>query len=187
MNQKFTQGDYVEWNAGGGKSQGTVKKMITEPQEIDGNTIDASSDDPRYLVENDNTGKVTGHTPEALTTIDSSKKDNSSSSSERQQLIDDFHDAVNMTAKEIEDWLDTEESKSVGQKDENGKIKGRESGKEIIEILNKNQSDYTKADCDRMKKVVSYVHRHLAQKPSGDIEHSNWRYSLMNWGNDPLK
>ena len=38
-----------------------------------------------------------------------------------------------------------------------------------------------------MKKVVSYVHRHSAQKPSGDIEHSRWRLSLMNWGHDPLK
>ncbi len=38
-----------------------------------------------------------------------------------------------------------------------------------------------------MKKVSGYVHRHQAQKPSGDVENSNWRYSLMNWGHDPLK
>jgi len=34
--------------------------------------------------------------------------------------------------------------------------------------------------------VVGYVHRHMAQRPSGDIEGSRWRKSLMNWGHDPL-
>jgi len=32
-----------------------------------------------------------------------------------------------------------------------------------------------------------YVHRHLAHRPSGDVERTPWRYSLMNWGHDPLK
>jgi hypothetical protein len=32
------------------------------------------------------------------------------------------------------------------------------------------------------------VHRHRKQEPKKeDIETSKWRYSLMNWGNDPLK
>jgi len=39
-----------------------------------------------------------------------------------------------------------------------------------------------------MRKVVGYARRHLAQGgPSDDAEHSRWRYSLMNWGHDPLK
>ena len=37
-----------------------------------------------------------------------------------------------------------------------------------------------------MRKVVGYVHRHLAQRPGGDIRHTRWRWSLMNWGHDPL-
>ena len=37
-----------------------------------------------------------------------------------------------------------------------------------------------------MRKVTGYVHRHLAQGPRVDVEHSRWRYSLMNWGHDPL-
>lgn len=37
-----------------------------------------------------------------------------------------------------------------------------------------------------MRKVVGYVRRHLAQRPSGDVEDTRWRYSLMNWGHDPL-
>jgi hypothetical protein len=37
--------------------------------------------------------------------------------------------------------------------------------------------------------VTGYVHRHMAQGPEhkADVEDSNWRYSLMNWGHDPLK
>ena len=38
-----------------------------------------------------------------------------------------------------------------------------------------------------MDKVVGYIHRHLAQRPDGDVEDTDWRYSLMNWGHDPLK
>ena len=38
-----------------------------------------------------------------------------------------------------------------------------------------------------MAKVVGYVHRHLAQRPDGDVTETTWRYSLMNWGHDPTK
>ena len=38
-----------------------------------------------------------------------------------------------------------------------------------------------------MRKVVDYVNHHQAQKPECDVEGSNWRYSLLDWGHDPLK
>jgi hypothetical protein len=38
-----------------------------------------------------------------------------------------------------------------------------------------------------MRRVVGYVHRHVEQRPSGDVRDTPWRYSLMNWGHDPLK
>jgi uncharacterized protein DUF3140 len=103
----------------------------------------------------------------------------------RQQTLDDFKESVNMTRKELEDWLQTEESKSVGQGE--GESKGHESGRKIVELLEKNKSDYTDDDVEHMKKVNAYVKRHLGQEPSGEVEDSNWRYSLMNWGHDPLK
>ncbi len=105
---------------------------------------------------------------------------------ERQQTIDEFKESVNMTRKELEDWLQTEESQSVGQSD-GGESKGHESGRKIVEILGKNKSEYKDEDVDHMRRVVSYVHRHQAQKPSGGVEDSTWRYSLLNWGHDPLK
>jgi len=104
-----------------------------------------------------------------------------------EQVIQEFDEAVNMTRKELEEWLQTNESKSVGQSDGGGESKGHESGRKIVEILKKNKTDYSNDDIDHMRRVVSYVHRHQSQKPSGDVENSNWRYSLLNWGHDPLK
>jgi hypothetical protein len=92
-----------------------------------------------------------------------------------EQVVEEFDEAVNMSRKELEEWLETDESK------------GHESGRKIVEILGKNESDYTDEDIDHMRRVVSYVHRHQAQTPKGDVEDSNWRYSLINWGHDPLK
>jgi len=106
-------------------------------------------------------------------------------SDDKKSVIDEFHKVVNMTPKELDSWLDTDESKAVGQKDGENESIGHKSGRHIIELLQKN--DYTDDDLAHMKKVISYVHRHSAQKPSGDVEHTRWRYSLKNWGHDPLK
>jgi len=92
-----------------------------------------------------------------------------------------------MSREEVKEWLETDESKEVGQKDGRSESEGHESGRRIVEILGKNNSDYTDDDIDHMRRVVSYVHRHQAQRPKGDVEDSSWRYSLMNWGHDPLK
>jgi hypothetical protein len=107
---------------------------------------------------------------------------------DEKQIRDDFHDAVNMTASQLEHWLDTDESKEVGQKEDGAsESTGHESGRHIVRILGKKQGDLTDEDHAHMKKVVGYVARHSEQKPSGDVEHTRWRYSLMNWGHDPLK
>ena len=58
----------------------------------------------------------------------------------------------------------------------------------IVEIKRKKKADLTDDDYAHMKKVVAYVRRHTAQGgPAKDKEHSDWRYSLMNWGHDPMK
>jgi hypothetical protein len=107
-------------------------------------------------------------------------------SKSNEQVVREFDEAVNMTRKELEEWLQTDESKSVGQSD-GGESKGHESGRKIVEMLEKNKTDYSSDDIDHMRRVVSYVHRHQSQKPEGDVKDSNWRRSLLNWGHDPLK
>jgi len=100
-----------------------------------------------------------------------------------------FTDVVNMTAKELETWLSTEQSHAVGWKGAEGKRResvGHASGRRIVAILRARRSDLTDADYAHMRKVVGFVHRHLAQEPANTVT-SRWRYSLMNWGHDPLK
>jgi len=102
-------------------------------------------------------------------------------------VIADFKQAVNMTPKALAAWLETPESKEVGFKStEGGESVGHQSGKKIILLLGKPNADYTDSDLAHARKVAGYVHRHLAQRPAGDISQTHWRYSLMNWGHDPL-
>lgn len=106
---------------------------------------------------------------------------------ENETTLREFREAVNMSAKELEAWLKTEESKSVGMKEQQGaESTGHQSGRHIVELLHKKNSSYSQDDYNQMRRVVSYVHRHSAQKPSGEVKHSRWRYSLKNWGHDPL-
>jgi hypothetical protein len=107
---------------------------------------------------------------------------------EHQQTWQDFEDAVNMTASELSEWLDDENSKSVGQKSGgSSESTGHASGRRIVKVLKTKKADLTDDDYSHMRKVVGYVKRHLAQRPSGDVKESAWRYSLMNWGHDPGK
>jgi hypothetical protein len=99
----------------------------------------------------------------------------------------EFDEAVNMTVKQLEKWLETDESRSVGQKDDGGESTGHRSGRRIISLLGKRKDDLTDDDLAHMRKVNGYVKRHLAQRPDGDITDTAWRYSLMNWGHDPEK
>ncbi len=102
------------------------------------------------------------------------------------EVWDDWQDAVNMTAQQLEDWLASDESQSVGQQEDDGEATGHRSGRRIVRILRTKKGDLTDDDAAHMRKVVGYVHRHLSQRPSGDVRDTRWRYSLMNWGHDPL-
>lgn len=101
----------------------------------------------------------------------------------------DFATVVNMTASELREWLDTDESRKVGWKGKDGasgESVGHASGRRIVEILGKNENRLTPDDLAHMRKVVGFVHRHRAQQPE-NIYTSRWRYSLMNWGHDPTR
>ncbi|WP_380160867.1 DUF3140 domain-containing protein [Kineococcus sp. R86509] len=104
---------------------------------------------------------------------------------EEEDVAQRFDDAVNTTPKELEDWLATEESKSVGVGE--GESVGHHSGRRIVEILRGKKGDRTDADDEHMRQVAGCVARHSKQRPDGDVTDTKWRYSLMDWGNDPLK
>jgi hypothetical protein len=108
-------------------------------------------------------------------------------STTQKEVRQNFEEVVNMSASQLESWLQTDESKSVGQvNDGESESIGHKSGKRIIEILDKKASDLTDSDYAHMEKVISYVKRHSAQRPE-HVAGSNWEYSLKNWGHDPTK
>lgn len=110
------------------------------------------------------------------------------SEQEREEVWEAFRDRVNLQPKELEEWLETEESRSVGdESDTDRESTGHRSGRRIVEIKRTRKDDLSDDDWAHMRKVVNYIARHLAQRPDGDVEDTAWRYSLMNWGHDPLK
>jgi hypothetical protein len=105
---------------------------------------------------------------------------------EREKTWDEFRELVNMTAADLEKWLASDRSEDAGQHKDGGESTGHASGRRIVDILRKKKGDLSDDDHRHMRKVVGYIRRHLAQRPSGDVADTRWRYSLMNWGHDPL-
>lgn len=103
----------------------------------------------------------------------------------KEEVLTAFDEAVNMKPGELERWLRSEASQQVGQRGKNQESTGHASGRRIAQLQRKKTGELTDDDLAHMRKVVGYVRRHLAQRPSGDIHESRWRYSLMNWGHDP--
>lgn len=112
-----------------------------------------------------------------------------------EQIHSTFCNLVNMTKKELDDWLQTKESRSVGWTSKGRKTSdsgeesiGHESGRMISLILGKRADELSDEDYIHMARVNGYIKRHLAQGPTRQqVEKSRWRCSLMNWGHDPLK
>lgn len=71
VTEEFEPGDKVEWNSSVSKGakktvvKGVVGSQITEPTTIDGHTVNASPDDPKYVVET-KSGEAEAHGGSAL-------------------------------------------------------------------------------------------------------------------------
>lgn len=115
------------------------------------------------------------------------KKAKSSSANDEAEVYKNFKELVNMSASQLEKWLKTEDSKNTGWDSGDGEAIGHKMGKNIVNILHKKKTELKAADYKHMHKVVSYISRHKAQKPSGDVSETKWNYSLKNWGYDYTK
>ena len=101
------------------------------------------------------------------------------------ELWEEFHRVVNMTSRELRDWLAVqgagEEAEEVPDQ------AGSPLGHRVLDVLGKRRSDVTKDDVDVMEQVVERV---LSQRRD-DLEptagEASWRRRLMNIGHDPLK
>jgi hypothetical protein len=114
---------------------------------------------------------------------------------ERRNIEQEFKSVVNMSPSALRSWLKTSESQGVGMTHEGEKViqpggqeaVGHEMGRRILSLQAKKAADLDDDDYAAMRKVVGYVHRHIKQRPKGDVTETRWRKSLMNWGHDPLK
>ncbi|KAA1261170.1 hypothetical protein LF1_37150 [Rubripirellula obstinata] len=107
---------------------------------------------------------------------------------QHEETYQQFKDLVNMQPQELADWLETDESKSVGYvRDGEDESVGHQSGESIVQIKRTNKADLTDQQIEHMNKVCHYIKRHTAQRPEGDIAETDWCYSLKNWGHDPTK
>ncbi|MBE7176936.1 MAG: DUF3140 domain-containing protein [Mucilaginibacter polytrichastri] len=106
---------------------------------------------------------------------------------DHEEIYQDFKKLVNMSASQLEKWLETDMSKEVGQKEGDGESTGRKSAKKIVKILQTKKDDLNSSDYTHMSKVIAYISRHTAQRPKGDVSNTPWLYSLKNWGYNPEK
>lgn len=103
------------------------------------------------------------------------------------ELWDEFHLMVNMTSRELRDWLMTE----VAEEDTEALLDEAAPplGKQVLAILAKRRSDVTPDDVEAMVAVVRLVRSLRGEDPieptAGDDE--GWRHALMDVGHDPLK
>jgi hypothetical protein len=105
-------------------------------------------------------------------------------------IVDDvtwenFHTVVNMTSRELRDWLTTqgaaEETEEVPDK------AGPHLGHRVLQILGKRRSDLTTDDADVMRRVIDKVTSQRREDLEPTAGEAAWRRRLMNVGHDPLK
>jgi hypothetical protein len=100
-------------------------------------------------------------------------------------LWNEFHELVNMTSRELEDWLRTD---AAGRSVEPlpGDT-GHDLGDQVVRILGKRRSDLADEDIELMRRVVRTVRRERGEELEPTAGQAAWRHKLMSIGHDPLK
>lgn len=101
------------------------------------------------------------------------------------ELWTEFHRVVNMTSRELEDWLRT---RDAGPADEPLPDEaGPPTGHEVLAILRKRRVDTDGHDASVMRKVIDRVHAERREDLEPVSGEAHWRHRLMSIGHDPLK
>jgi hypothetical protein len=101
------------------------------------------------------------------------------------ELWDEFHRVVNMSSRELADWLRTcsarPNAESVPEQ------AGTPTGRQVLHILGKRRTDLNSDDLRVMRKVVNRVHAERRGHRESIAGPTGWRHRLMSIGHDPLK
>ncbi|MCK7624381.1 DUF3140 domain-containing protein [Streptomyces sp. RS10V-4] len=101
------------------------------------------------------------------------------------ELWDEFHTAVNMTSRELQEWLSTE---AAGEEAEEVPDRaGGERGRRVLTILGKRRTDLTDDDVEVMRRVCEIVRSQHGPGGEPTAGGADWRHGLMDIGHDPLK
>ncbi|CAA9399565.1 MAG: hypothetical protein AVDCRST_MAG60-2009 [uncultured Nocardioides sp.] len=103
-------------------------------------------------------------------------------------LWQEFHTVVNMTSRELSDWLRTESTGEDGQLvDPDTTPPELEVGEHVLTILAKRRTDLTPEDIDTMTIVVDQVRTLRGEELEPEAGDEDVRRLLMSFGHDPLK
>ena len=102
-----------------------------------------------------------------------------------EELWDEFHRVVNMTSRELADWLRVQSATESAEALPDHA--GSETGQHVVRILGKRRSDLTDDDVAVMDRVVRKVHAERRDDLEPTAGQAAWRHRLMSLGHDPLK
>ncbi len=101
------------------------------------------------------------------------------------ELWEEFHRVVNMTSRELRQWLSvrsaTEDAETLPDQ------AGTQTGQAVADILGKRRTDLTDKDVVVMEKVVTRIHEERREDLEPTAGQAAWRHKLMTLGHDPLK
>jgi len=100
-------------------------------------------------------------------------------------LWDGFHTAVNMTSRELREWLAT--AQAGEGTDVLPEHLGDERSRAVLEVLGKRRTDLTPDDVAVMQSVVDEVQAARGDDREPEAGDTQWRHRLMSIGHDPLK
>lgn len=99
-------------------------------------------------------------------------------------LWDEFHRVVNMSSRELSEWLRT---RSAEETEELPDQAGTQTGQHVLAILGKRKTDLNADDVRVMRKVLDRVHATRRDDLEPTAGEAHWRHRLMSIGHDPLK
>lgn len=104
---------------------------------------------------------------------------------ELDELWDEFHTVVNMTSRELGDWLRVRAADEVGE--ELPDRAGTETGQHVLRLLSRRKTDVDADDVALMQRVVDRVRSERREDLEPTAGEAHWRHRLMTLGHDPLK
>lgn len=101
------------------------------------------------------------------------------------ELWQEFHDLVNMTSRELGEWLAVEAADTDVEELQDQAAPA--IGRRVLAILAKRRADLTRDDIEVMEQVVATIRDERGEEPEPTAGEAEWRHRLMSIGHDPLK